>query len=83
MTTITMILGMTPLALGFGEGSEFRQGMSIAIIGGLTSSMILTLVLVPVMYTYVEGWRVKFPRFFKKILFLGKIKKPRPEYGQV
>ncbi len=83
MTTVTMILGMTPLALGFGEGSEFRQGMSIAIIGGLTSSMLLSLVLVPVMYTYVESWREKFPRFFKKILFLGKIKKPRPGYEAV
>ena len=81
MTTITMILGMTPLALGLGEGSEFRQGMSIAIIGGLTSSMLLTLVLVPVMYTFVEGWRTRFPSFFKKILFLGKVKKPRPEYA--
>ncbi len=83
MTTVTMILGMMPLALGFGEGSEFRQGMSIAIIGGLTSSMLLTLVLVPVMYTYVESWREKFPRFFKKILFLGRIKKPRPGYEAV
>ena len=83
MTTITMILGMMPLALGFGEGSEFRQGMSIAIIGGLTSSMLLTLVLVPVMYTYVESWRTRFPAFFRKILFLGKIKKPRPGYESV
>jgi HAE1 family hydrophobic/amphiphilic exporter-1 len=80
MTTVTMILGMMPLALGIGLGHEFRQGMSIVIIGGLTSSMLLTLVLVPVMYSYIEGWRTKFPRFFRRILFLDKIKKPRPEY---
>ncbi|MDP4219847.1 MAG: efflux RND transporter permease subunit [Bacteroidota bacterium] len=81
MTTVTMILGMLPLALGAGEGSEFRQGMAIAIIGGLTSSMLLTLLLVPVMYTFVEGWRTKFPRFFGRILFLKKFRKPRPGYA--
>jgi len=72
-----MILGMLPLAAGIGLGHEFRQGMAIVIIGGLTSSMLLTLVLVPVMYTFIESWRTKFPRFFKKILFLGKVKKSR------
>jgi HAE1 family hydrophobic/amphiphilic exporter-1 len=82
MTTVTMILGMMPLAIGFGEGAEFRQGMATAIIGGLTSSMILTLVLVPVMYTFVEGWRVKFPRFFKRINIFAKFRKPRPIYSE-
>src|SRR6202011_648544 len=83
MTTVTMILGMLPLAAGIGLGSEFRQGMAIVIIGGLTSSMLLTLVLVPVMYTFIESWRTRFPMFFRKILFLGKIKKPRPEYSGI
>ncbi|MBS1904124.1 MAG: efflux RND transporter permease subunit [Bacteroidetes bacterium] len=80
MTTFTMILGMIPLAMGLGEGSEFRQGMALAIIGGLTSSMILTLVLVPVMYTYVEGWRTRFPAFFRRINIFSKMRKPRPGY---
>ncbi len=80
MTTVTMILGMLPLAAGVGEGSEFRQGMALAIIGGLTSSMVLTLVLVPVMYTYIESWRERFPRFFRRINIFSKIKKPRPGY---
>ncbi|HYM19513.1 MAG TPA: efflux RND transporter permease subunit [Candidatus Kapabacteria bacterium] len=80
MTTVTMILGMLPLAAGLGEGSEFRQGMAVAIIGGLTSSMLLTLVLVPVMYTYVEGWRTRFPAFFRRINIFSKIRKPRPGY---
>lgn len=82
MTTVTMILGMTPLALGLGEGAEFRQGMSIAIIGGLTSSMLLTLLLVPVMYTFMEGARVKFPRFFKRINIFARFRKPRPIYAE-
>jgi hydrophobic/amphiphilic exporter-1 (mainly G- bacteria), HAE1 family len=80
MTTVTMILGMLPLAMGLGEGSEFRQAMAIALIGGLTSSMILTLVLVPVMYTYIEGARQKLPRFFKRINIFSKMRKPRPAY---
>lgn len=83
MTTITMVLGMLPLALGAGEGSEFRQGMAIALIGGLMSSMFLTIFLVPVMYTYIEGAREKFPRFFKRINFLAKLRKPRPIYSDV
>jgi HAE1 family hydrophobic/amphiphilic exporter-1 len=83
MTTVTMILGMLPLAMGLGEGSEFRQAMAIALIGGLTSSMILSLVLVPVMYTYIEGAREKFPRFFKRINIFSKMRKPRPAYAEV
>ncbi len=83
MTTVTMILGMLPLAMGVGEGSEFRQAMAIALIGGLTSSMILSLVLVPVMYTYIEGAREKFPRFFRRINIFSKMRKPRPAYAEV
>jgi len=51
MTSLTTILGMLPLALGIGEGSEMWQPMGIAIIGGLTVSTILTLVVVPVVYS--------------------------------
>ncbi len=51
MTTLTTILGMLPLALGTGEGSEIWQPMGIAIIGGLTFSTVLTLVIVPIVYT--------------------------------
>jgi HAE1 family hydrophobic/amphiphilic exporter-1 len=83
MTTVTMILGMLPLASGWGEGAEFRQAMAIALIGGLLSSMVLSLVLVPVMYTYIEGARQKFPRFFKRINILAKMRKPRPVYSEL
>ncbi|MCD7970162.1 MAG: efflux RND transporter permease subunit [Alistipes sp.] len=51
MTSITTILGMFPMALGAGEGSEIWQPMGIAVIGGLTFSTFLTLIVVPVVYS--------------------------------
>lgn len=51
MTTLTTILGMLPLALGIGEGSETWQPMGVAVIGGLTFSTMLTLIVVPIVYT--------------------------------
>ncbi len=51
MTTLTTILGMIPMAMGIGEGSEIWQPMGISIIGGLTISTILTLVVIPTIYT--------------------------------
>jgi HAE1 family hydrophobic/amphiphilic exporter-1 len=55
MTTLATILGMLPLALGIGEGSEIWQPMGIAIIGGLTFSTMLTLIIVPIMYSIFVG----------------------------
>ena len=54
MTSVAMILGMLPSALGTGAGSESRQPMSIAIIGGLVSSTLLTLLVVPVVYSLID-----------------------------
>jgi HAE1 family hydrophobic/amphiphilic exporter-1 len=56
MTTCAMIFGMLPLSLGFAEGGEWRQAMGTVIIGGLTSSLILTLFLVPLIYNTWIGW---------------------------
>ena len=53
MTTVAMIAGMMPLALGITEGAEFRKSMGTVIIGGLTSSLFLTLFLVPVVYVWI------------------------------
>jgi HAE1 family hydrophobic/amphiphilic exporter-1 len=53
MTTVAMIAGMMPLALGLTEGAEFRKSMGTVIIGGLTSSLFLTLFLVPVVYVWI------------------------------
>jgi multidrug efflux pump subunit AcrB len=56
MTTAAMIFGMLPLALGFGEGAEQQAPMGRAIIGGVITSTLLTLVVVPVIYSYVDAW---------------------------
>ncbi|MDQ2679424.1 MAG: efflux RND transporter permease subunit [Candidatus Eremiobacteraeota bacterium] len=56
MTTLAMVLGMLPLSLGFAEGGEFRRSMGTVIIGGLLSSLILTLFLVPMVYNTWMGW---------------------------
>jgi hydrophobe/amphiphile efflux-1 (HAE1) family protein len=55
MTSAAMILGMWPTATGRGEGSEFRAPMAIAVIGGVISSTLLSLVVVPVFYLAIEG----------------------------
>ena len=54
MTTLTTVLALLPLALGFGEGAEIRAPMAIAVIGGLLSSTVLTLVIIPVVYSFFE-----------------------------
>lgn len=60
MTTLAMILGMLPIALASGSGSEIKKGMAWVIIGGLTSSMILTLFVVPAMYLIIEKLLTRF-----------------------
>ncbi len=55
MTTIAMIIGMLPIALASGTASEWKNGLAWAIMGGLTSSMILTVFLVPVVYFFVDS----------------------------
>ena len=59
MTTLAMIFGMLPIALAMGEGGGFRAPMARAVIGGLITSTLLTLLVVPVAYTYFDdfgGW---------------------------
>ncbi len=55
MTATTTVLGLTPLALGFGDGAELRAPMAIAVIGGLISSTFLTLVVIPALYIIADG----------------------------
>jgi HAE1 family hydrophobic/amphiphilic exporter-1 len=58
MTSLTTILGLTPLALGFGEGAEAQAPLARAVIGGLTCSTLVTLLLVPAVYSLVhDGFR--------------------------
>lgn len=59
MTTVAMVAGMVPVASGLGEASDFRQPMAIAVIGGLITSTLLTLVIVPAVFTLfddIERW---------------------------
>jgi HAE1 family hydrophobic/amphiphilic exporter-1 len=56
MTALSLILAMIPVALGLGSGGEFRSSMAIAIMGGMTTSTFLTLLVVPVAYSIVVGW---------------------------
>jgi HAE1 family hydrophobic/amphiphilic exporter-1 len=58
MTTVTTVLGLFPMALGIGRGSDLRAPLAIAVIGGLTVATALTLVVVPVVYQMVERARV-------------------------
>ena len=57
MTTVTTILALTPMVVGIGEGAGLRAPMAIAVIGGLFSSTLMTLVLIPVSYETVERLR--------------------------
>ena len=66
MTTLAMIFGMLPTALALGAGSEFRAPMAHAVIGGLITSTLLTLVVVPVVYTYLDDFGAWAGRFIKR-----------------
>ena len=66
MTTAAMVMGMIPLALGIGEGSEQQAPMAHAIIGGVITSTLLTLIVVPVIYTYLDDGKQRFLRLFAK-----------------
>ncbi len=70
MTTIAMIAAMLPLALGTGLGSEVKAPMAIAIIGGLISSMILTLLVVPAIYKIINP----VDRFLRRFYEVGRVK---------
>ncbi len=59
MTTATTVLALLPMATGFGEGAKLRAPMAIAVIGGLVSSTLMTLVVIPLMYEVVEKFRRK------------------------
>jgi len=66
MTTFSMVFGMLPIALASGASAESKNGLAWVIIGGLTSSLIFTLVLVPAVYSSMEGYKNKFQKWFGK-----------------
>jgi hydrophobe/amphiphile efflux-1 (HAE1) family protein len=72
MTSLSMIFAMLPLAFGIGPGAEFRAPMAQAVIGGLTSSTLLTLIIVPVVYTQLDDLVEFLKRKTGKIVILTK-----------
>jgi HAE1 family hydrophobic/amphiphilic exporter-1 len=59
MTSIAALAGALPIALGYGAGSELRQPLGVAIVGGLMLSQVVTLYLTPVIYHYLAPWHAK------------------------
>jgi HAE1 family hydrophobic/amphiphilic exporter-1 len=57
MTSLTIILALMPAAIGLGAGAETNKPLSLAVIGGMITSTLLTLVVVPAGYSLIEGWR--------------------------
>jgi len=64
MTTLALIAGMIPVALGYGEGADFRAPLGRAVIGGVVASTVLTLVVIPTVYEIMEEWRSRLLRRF-------------------
>jgi multidrug efflux pump subunit AcrB len=76
MTTIAMIGGMLPAALAIGSGGEFRAPMAIAVIGGLISSTVLSLVFVPAVFVLIDDVSRLISRIFSR--FIGPADEPEP-----
>jgi HAE1 family hydrophobic/amphiphilic exporter-1 len=76
MTTIAMAVGFLPIALAKGAGSEWKNGLAWALIGGLISSMFLTLLVAPVSFLIINGLRAKAYQFFR---FIGLVSKENEE----
>ncbi|MEO0769160.1 MAG: efflux RND transporter permease subunit [Cyanobacteria bacterium J06649_4] len=75
MTSISTVAGMVPIALELGAGGETRSPMAIAVIGGFSTSTLLTLVVVPVFFTYISSARSGTARVLSRATGIGK---PRP-----
>ena len=75
MTTVTTVLGLTPMALGIGRGADLRAPLAVAVIGGLLTATALTLIIVPVAYDLIESLRARLLRA------LGRETEPRAAAG--
>jgi multidrug efflux pump subunit AcrB len=67
MTTLAMGFGMLPIALGFGADPSFRSPMAIAVIGGLVTSTLLSLIVIPAVYTFVDDFELWLKRRFSRL----------------
>ena len=64
MTTFALIAGMIPVAIGHGEGAQFRAPLGVAVIGGVVTSTLLTLLVIPTFYEILDEWRSTMARWF-------------------
>ena len=79
MTTFAMIGGMLPLFLALGEGAEMRAPMARAVVGGIITSTLLTLIVVPVFFDIVEDWSLARLWAWTRGRFAGRIQEPAGE----
>ena len=75
MTTLALIAGMIPVALGLGEGADFRAPLGRAVIGGVITSTLLTLFVIPTVYEILDGWR----NWIRARVFNRPAMEPQPE----
>lgn len=68
MTTLTTVLGMLPMSLGIGEGAEIYRGMALTVIFGLSFSTLLTLIVIPILYTLVDDMNTNVLKYLKSSL---------------
>jgi HAE1 family hydrophobic/amphiphilic exporter-1 len=73
MTTVTMIVGMLPAAIAFGDGSELKKGMATVVIGGMITSTLLTPIIVPVVYTLINDFKEFLTKRLKKNAYVAEV----------
>jgi len=82
MTTLALVAGMVPVAIGYGEGADFRAPLGRAVIGGVIASTVLTLVVIPTVYEIMEEWREHLlARFLPKLGVHARPPEPVPTPG--
>jgi HAE1 family hydrophobic/amphiphilic exporter-1 len=79
MTQLATVFGMIPVAISTSQGAEFRNGMGVLIIGGILSSTLLTLFIVPVAYTLMADFYAWFARIRQRIPGMGQRTAPVPD----
>jgi len=79
MTTVALIAGMVPVALGSGEGGDFRAPLGRAVIGGTITSTLLTLIVIPVAYEVLDDWRERGKAILRRLASRGIVPRPEPE----